>query len=102
MEKEISVSYEVNNTIITVLVAYKIELNEDIQTISCTVNPVSFTVPQWLQLRKFELKSIRSNDGDYMPIFTDNDNIKNINAALFIDRAYNDIMKKEKFKMSMV
>lgn len=102
MEKEITISYEVNNSEVAVLVSYKIELNDDIQTISCMVNPGSFNVPQWLQLRKFELKSILSGDGDYMPIFTDNENIKNINAVLFIDKAYNDIMRKEKFKMSVV
>ena len=101
MEKEITIQYEVNGNSVSVLVSYKIEANADIQTISCTVNPGSFNVPTWLQLRKFELKSILSDEGDYSPLFNDNENIKNINAVLFIDKAYNDIMAKEKFKMAV-
>lgn len=101
MAKEITIAYEVNGLEVSVLVTYHVEMAGDIQTISCTINTGSFHVPAWLQLRKFELKSILS-DGCYMPLFTDNDNIKNINAILFIDKAYNEIMDKEKFVMAVV
>jgi hypothetical protein len=88
----------VNNQTTQVLIAYTIESLDDIQSIACTINPGSFNVPSWLQIRKFELKSIKSDEG-YMPLFSDNGNIKNMDAVLFIDKTYDAIMQKEKFKI---
>lgn len=101
MRKEIDIQFSVNDIGETVPVSYTVEMNDDVQTINCMVNTGSFHVPTWLQIKRFELKSIYS-DGCYAPLFTDNENIKNMHAALFIDKAYTDIMAKEKFKMSVV
>lgn len=100
MAKEISINYEVNGTETAVPLNYIIEMIGAVQTIVCTVRTSGFHVPAWLQLRKFELKSVLS-DGSYMPLFTDNSNIKNMDTALFIDKAYDEIMIKEKFAMAV-
>ena len=100
MQKTITISYQVNSQEYSVVISYKIEMNEQVQTISCIVNPGTFNFPPWLQLRKFELKSHFSG-GVYVPLFNDNSNIKNMNAVLFIDKTYNDIMAQEKFKMAI-
>ena len=100
MQKTITILYKVNNLEYSVIISYKIEMNEQVQTITCIVNPGTFNFPPWLQLRKFELKSHFSS-GVYVPLFTDNGNIKNMNAVLFIDKTYNDIMVQEKFKMEL-
>jgi len=101
MTKEIKVEFSINNIQETITVTYTVEMDDDIQSIHCVVNKGNFHVPGWLQIKRFELKSVYS-DGYYSPLFTDNENIKNINAALFIDKAYADIMKKEKFPLLAV
>jgi hypothetical protein len=100
MQKKITVLYSVNDLEYSVVISYTIEMSEQLQTISCIVNPGTFNFPPWLQLRKFELRSYFSA-GQYTPLFSDNSNIKNMNAVLFIDKTYNDIMAQEKFKMAL-
>jgi len=101
MINEILVDFNVNGEDVQVPVSYKIEMAADIQLITCTVCPGTFHMPTWLQMRKFEFKSMLGNDG-YMPLFTDNQSIKNINASMFIDKTYQEIMQKEKFVMDML
>jgi hypothetical protein len=98
MEKEISVLYKIGSREDAVLVSYSIDMVSDIQTITCNIRKVSTNSLHWLQLRKFELRSMHSAEG-YMPLFSDNSNIKNRDAVLFIDKTYRDIMAIEKFKM---
>jgi disulfide oxidoreductase YuzD len=72
-------------------------MSEDIQTIHCIVNPGTNNILHWLSLRKFELKSRYSN-GKYTPLYIDNDNIKSVDAALFLDKAHEEIMGNEKMQ----
>lgn len=97
---DIDISYQANDIETTVNLSYMITMEGNVQTITCTVNTSRLNVPVWLQLRKFELKSILE-DGSYAPLFIDNDNIKNVNSTLFIDKAYNSIMAQEKFVMAV-
>ncbi len=99
MEKEITVLYNTGSREDAVQVCYTIGMANGVQTISCSIRQINFHSLHWLQLRKFELRSILSAEG-YMPLFSDNSNIKNRDAVLFIDKAYRDIMVKEKFKMA--
>lgn len=98
MEKEITVLYKINDLDEKVLVSYHIEMVSDVQVISCKIKQVTFNTLHWLQLRNFELKSAPSPQG-YVPLFSDNGNIKNVDAVMFIDQAYAEIMAKEKFKI---
>lgn len=99
MEKEITVLYKIGNREDTVLVSYSIGMESGIQTISCNIRQIGTNSLHWLQLRKFELRSMQSVDG-FMPLFSDNSNIKNRDAVMFIDKTYQDIMAREKFKMA--
>lgn len=100
MIKKLDITHIVNGQEVIVNVSYRIRMEDNVQTISCIVNPDSYNVPTWLQMRNFELKSMLC-DGEYDPLFTDNDNIKNIEAVLFIDKAYKDIMEAEQFVMAL-
>ena len=99
MEKQITVLYKIGDREDAVQVCYSIATNQNIQTISCNIRQVNFGSLHWLQLRKFEMKSMQSSEG-FMPLFTDNANIKNKEAVLFIDKAYNAIMSREHFKIA--
>ena len=99
MNKEITVLYNIGNREDAVLVSYVISMEQNIQTIACAITQVNFSSLHWLQLRKFELRSLLSAEG-YMPLFNDNANIKNRDAVLFIDKAYHEIMNREKFVMA--
>ncbi len=96
MQKTITVQFRINNTEVPVLIAYNIQMDNDIQTISCFVNKNAN--PTWLQLGKFELKSQYDN-GMYVALFNDMLNKKNMATALFVDQAYTDIMGKEKMRV---
>lgn len=77
-------------------ITYSIETVENLQTIACSVADTKF--PAWLQLRKFEMLSIREKNG-YVPLFNEVNNSKNMATSLFIDQAYADIMTAEKLKV---
>jgi hypothetical protein len=80
-----------------VQLSYDIELDEDIQVIHCSIAADNKAVPYWLHPRKFDFRSQFTN-GAYTPLFNDNENINNINSVLFIEKAYTEIMRNEKFK----
>ncbi len=79
-------------------VSYNIQLEDDIHVIRCNIIPNSKVVPYWLRPRKFAFRS-RLIDGVYNPLFNDNDYINNMDTVLFIEKAYEAIMKNEKLKM---
>jgi hypothetical protein len=76
--------------------SYVIEYLDDVQTINCSVEEASY--PIWLQLRKFTLQS-RGDKSGYVPLFIEINNSKNMATALFIDKAYTEIMRAEKFRV---
>ncbi len=98
MAKVITVSHEVDSQISKILLSYDIELDDNIQTISCTICSGSFHVPKWLQLRKFQLRSLIS-DNHYTPLFTDEPQVRTLRAISFIDKAYQEIMETEHFEL---
>ncbi len=75
---------------------YRIETVENVQTISCSVDEKSF--PVWLQLRKFEMLSLKEKQG-YTLLFNELNNSKNMATSLFIDQVYSTIMLAEKMKV---
>jgi hypothetical protein len=55
-------------------------------------------IPNWLQLRKFDIASMHEKHG-YVPLFNEINNEKNLDTILFIDTVYSDIMRTEKLKV---
>ena len=100
MEKSITVSYMLSNNTaaVSVLLKYNIERADNIQTVTCTISKGSEMIPIWLHPHKFEIKSTY-NKGKYETLFNFENNAKNLDAALFIDQAYAEIMTKEHLKV---
>ena len=100
MEKSITVSYLLSNhtASISVLLKYNIERADNIQTVTCTISKSSEMIPIWLHPHKFEIKSM-FNKGKYETLFNFENNAKNLDAALFIDQAYAEIMELEHLKV---
>ncbi len=96
MEKSITVSYLLSNKVasVSVFIKYIIERADNIQTVTCTITKGDDVIPIWLHPHKFEIKSM-FNKGKYETLFNFENNAKNLDAALFIDQAYADIMSKE-------
>lgn len=101
MSKSITIAFPTVADTTPVEVTYKIEMNEDIQTIICEVHPGNNTVLKWLSMRKFLLKS-HYEDGAYTALYVENDSIKNVDGSLFLDKVYTGIMEKEKMTLAKV
>ncbi len=74
-------------------VLYTIDYAGDVQTINCSVDGKGR--PQWLQLRKFSMSSLREH-GALVPLYSELNNSRNMDTMLFIDTVYSDIMKLER------
>ena len=100
MEKSITVAYLLSNNAasVSVLLKYNIERADNIQTVTCTISKSSEMIPIWLHPHKFEIKSMY-NKGKYETLFNFENNAKNLDAALFIDQAYAEIMEQEHLKV---
>lgn len=96
MSKSISVSYLSGEVTLELQLTYVIQMMGDIQSIACSVDGNHF--PNWLQLRKFELLSLKEKSF-YTPLFNEINNNKNIDTVLFIDKVYAAIMRAEKLKV---
>jgi len=96
MSKVITVHSSFNNTTSEIQVNYSVRLVETTHTIACSV--INEHIPNWLQLRKFEIVSVHEKQG-YVPLFNEINNEKNLATILFIDQVYTDIMKAEKLKV---
>ena len=98
MEKVITVAYKLsgNDQLVSIPVSYVIENEDNVRTITCTVNPGSSLLPFWLQ-RKFNIKLLFS-DGYYELLYNEGNIIKNLDTSLFIDQAYAGIRLKEKMR----
>ena len=79
-----------------IALTYSVETVENLQTIICSVDEKQS--PNWLQLRKFEMLSLKEKKG-YVPLFSEINNSKNMATTMFIDKAYTDIMLAEKCKV---
>lgn len=92
MDKTIILSYDPGKAIVDVQLTYTTELLNNVHTITCHV---AAPFPLWLQTRKFELLSSLENK-KYTPLFNEINHGRNLDTTLFIDLAYNSIMKMEK------
>ncbi|MCD6013483.1 MAG: hypothetical protein K0Q79_3345 [Flavipsychrobacter sp.] len=77
-------------------VSYSIELADDMQTISCSVEEKHF--PIWMQLRKFSIVS-RKERNSYIQLYNESNDSKNMATTLFIDHVYTAIMAAGKMKV---
>lgn len=94
MSNTISIVYPSGGeTLLTI--DYAIELSNSLHTISCNVACERY--PLWLQLRSFNLLSIKEK-GAYTLLFNEINNSKNLDTSLFIDLVYSSIMKSEHLK----
>ena len=98
MDKFITVSYSFRGTAIQIPLMYNIETAGNTQTIACIVD--SKSAPQWLQLRKFDVISLKEKNF-YIPLFNEINNEKNYDTVLFIDKVYADIMQTEKLAVKV-
>ena len=96
MSRSITILSSFNNVSSEIQLAYAVQLVDTVHTITCNV--VSDHIPNWLQLRKFDITSTHEKNG-YVPLFNEINNEKNLATILFIDQAYTDIMKAEKLKV---
>jgi hypothetical protein len=91
--KTISVLFTIDGSDMPVIVTYKIQMADNIQVISCSVDQNEHK--NRLQISKFELRS-RLSLGIYTPLFNEGIQDKSIMTSLFVDKVYIDIMSKEK------
>lgn len=101
-KKEIEISYVVHKMDTNILVQYLIEEEQNIQTINCNVLTNIPYERYMLQIRQFELRSMRMDDGQYAPLFSDNEYIRNKNASQFIKITYEAIMQKEGYDIEVI
>ena len=95
-KNSINVSYLLGDGPVEIPLTYVINMAGDVQTIVCSVSGNRF--PNWLQLRKFEMSSLKEKNV-YVPLYSEINNNKNMETGLFIDKVYADIMLAEKFKV---
>ena len=96
MSKAITVSYFGGVDQVEISLSYVINMTGNVQTIACSVSGSRF--PNWLQLRKFEMSSLKENN-IYTPLYSEVNNNKNMDTGLFIDKVYTNIMLTEKLKV---
>ncbi|MBS1587527.1 MAG: hypothetical protein JSS82_18485 [Bacteroidetes bacterium] len=102
MQKVIIVPYTLNSTgqELNITIAYTIDANDDLHTITCTVNPGMTVLPFWLQ-RKFNIR-LMYTDRSYERLFSETNIIRTLDTSLFIDKVYAMVMAKEKMRMMAV
>lgn len=98
MTKDIMITHKVNNEMLDIPLSYSVSVDENIHTIACSVSLGSFHAPAWLQLRKFQIRSVMVGKS-YMQLFSDDMQVRNFDAVQFVDRAYREIMKVEHNKI---
>lgn len=98
MNKLITVAFDVNKQTSSVELMYDMITNENVHTIYCEVTGELSSIPNWLRLRKFELRSLITA-GEYTPLFSDNGQVRSVAAEQFIDKAYTEIMQQEHYKL---
>lgn len=97
MDKTIAVQFHFNGLETPIIVTYKILMEETIQVINCSIDKNEHR--NLLQLNKFELKS-KFSEGEYVPLFNETIQKKNIDTSMFVDQVYVAIMAKEKMPVN--
>ncbi len=97
MVKQMMISYTLYNKEQTVLIPVSYELLKEgnIYTIFCTIDQkTEYKIPIWLRPFKFEIKFSYVNNV-YETLYSDYDNVSNLDSSLFIDKANADIILSE-------
>lgn len=89
MTKNILVSYP-NAEDSPLKVKYKVSNSGKIKTINCVMS-TDQTIPNWLQLRKFDFRSLKEGK-KYNLLFEEKKFEKNLDTVLFLDKVYEKIM----------
>jgi hypothetical protein len=97
MESTISVQFQINNQETPITIKYLLCMEDNVQTIKCMVDRSEHR--NWLQLTRFELRS-QFMDGLYVALFDESAQHKNMATTLFLDKAYRDIMHREKLPIT--
>lgn len=103
MKRTVSVSYTCQNhenDSCLLIVSYSIEKQGKVSLISCEMSPEEARFhPRWLSRKKFQVEALLSN-GTYSLLYAENNHVMNLDNSLFIDKAYEDIMKQEKMRFA--
>ena len=98
MKRTISISYTLQGERESseVVVTYQVVEQAKVLLIACEVVPQApaVSVPLWLRVRKFELEGVLTN-GRYNQLYRDSNYDGNLDTTLFIDTAYDAIMRQE-------
>lgn len=97
MIRNVLVPCAISDKEVTLPIAYIIETVNGLLVITCSLAN-NAQIPTWLQVRKFELRSIVEDSG-YTPLYTYQENVKNMETLVFIEKTYELVMAKEKFKI---
>ncbi|WP_270087352.1 hypothetical protein [Sphingobacterium sp. SYP-B4668] len=89
MKNNVMVNYP-KATSSPVNVSYSISKQGNLKTITCAVANTE-AVPAWLELRKFELIGIKSNE-TYDLLFEQRKYEKNLDTILFMDKVFEKII----------
>lgn len=78
------------------MVDYNIEKQGSMSLITCSVNQEPANpLPQWLHMKKFEVKTMLSGRS-YSMIYDDRNHDANLDTSMFIEKTYSAIMLREK------
>ena len=101
MKRSISIAYTLPGQITCEIpLNYEITKDGDLQRLACTVDAFA-VIPSWLQFRKFQVNA-QFTDGAYDALYNEDNNSRNVDSMLFIDKAYIDIMQKERIEIHMI
>lgn len=83
-----------------VSINYRVDYDEDIAIISCTVEtgPTIIVIPHWLRIRKFEARARRIKNL-YMLLYTHGSDDFGLETSLFIEKTISQIMTREKMRL---
>jgi hypothetical protein len=97
MTQKISIQYQLANSTkkCVALIMYTMEREEDLLKTSCYIEASLPHILPWLPARNFIVRSIHEN-GHYRPLLNESDYGNTVDAILFMEKAYNAIMVKEK------
>ena len=101
MNKTISVGYtrQSGEESCTLIVTYQIEKQGSVSLISCSIaQEATAPQPQWLHMKKFEVKTVQQGN-NYSMLFNEKNDAANLDTSMFIDKTLGAIMQQEKMKL---
>jgi hypothetical protein len=99
MEKSILIRYSPrgDQQDVSIPLLYNKEDEDNIQVLTCRVNMPYPQIPSWLHPHKFQLRALY--DGNtYMPLMNETSGNYTLDAALFMEKAQEEILTAEKRK----